>query len=327
LWSEPLDAGSPALSPEFVDLASSMAAYSDRAQAPNTTRAYTSDWRAFTTWAQDRGLQPLPAEPGTVALYLTAIADQCLKLATVRRRAAAITRVHRGASHPSPLEDPRVRAVLEGIARTHGAPPAKKVALERDALLAVIAAIDTATPAGLRDRALLLVGFALALRRSELVALRVEDLQRHPDGMLVTLNRSKTDQHGRGHTFLLAHSENPEACPVAALRAWIAHTRLTEGPIARRLSRTGSVLGPLTAQSIALIVRRRVQAADLPGTMAADSRGTRCAPGSRRRPLATATAPRRSATSPATATRAPSTATSRPAPAPKTSRGCCKHGP
>jgi site-specific recombinase XerC len=127
------------------------------------------------------------------------------------------------------------------------------VALERDALLAVVAAIDTTTAAGLRDRALLLVGFALALRRSELVAIRVEDLEPHRDGMLVTLNRSKTDQHGRGHTFPLAHSENPRAYPVAALRAWITHAQLTEGPIARRLSRTGRVLGPLTAQSIALI--------------------------------------------------------------------------
>jgi len=144
-------------------------------------------------------------------------------------------------------------------------PARKKVALDRDTLLAVVAAIDTSTAAGLRDRALLLVGFALALRRSELVAIRVEDLEPHPDGMLVPLNRSKTDQHAQGHTFLLAHSNSPEACPVTALRAWVTHAELAEGPVARRVSQTGRVLGPLSAQSIALIIRRRVQAAALPG--------------------------------------------------------------
>jgi len=179
---------------------------------PDTTRAYAGDGRACAEWTEERGLAAMPAEPATVALYLTAIAQSGLQLATVRRRAAAITRSHRVAQHPTPLADPRVKAVLEGIARTHGAPARKKVALGRDELLKVIAAIDVTTAAGLRDRALLLTGFALALRRSELVALRVECLEPHPDGMLVTLNRSKTDQHGEGHTFLLAHAQTPRGC-------------------------------------------------------------------------------------------------------------------
>jgi site-specific recombinase XerD len=256
-----------------VDLADAMRGYAQHAQAPNTTRAYAADWRAFTDWTQQRELRALPADPQTVALYLTAIAQDGLRLATVRRRAAAIGREHRAAGHPSPLTDPAVKTVIEGISRTHGAPARKKVALDRDTLLAVVAAIDTTTTAGLRDRALLLVGFALALRRSELVAIAVEDLAPHPDGMLVTLNRSKSDQHGRGHTFLLAHSDNPGACPVTALQAWIAHAQLTEGPLARRISQTGRVLTPLSAQSIALIIRRRVQAAALAGVSVEDFAG------------------------------------------------------
>jgi integrase len=196
-----------------------------------------------------------------------------LKLATVRRRAGAITRAHRAADHPTPLADPRVKSVLEGIARTHGAPPRKKAALDRDQLLSVTAAIDPTTTAGLRDRALLLTGFALGLRRSELVSIQVEDLKPHPDGLLVTLNRAEGDQHGEGHTFLLANGKSPEACPVTALHAWITHAQLTHGPIARRVSRSGRVLDPLTAQSIPLIIRRRLEAAALPGVNLDDYSG------------------------------------------------------
>jgi site-specific recombinase XerD len=263
----------PGLAVEVADLADAMAGYVQRAQAENTTRAYESDWRQFVTWAQERDLQAMPADPATCALYLAAIAQSGLKLATVRRRAAAITRAHRQADLPSPLADPRVKTVMEGIARTHGAPAQKKLALRRDALVAVIEAIDLTTPAGLRDRALLLTGFALALRRSELVALCVEDLQPHPDGMLVMLSHSKGDQQSQGHTFLLANGQSTEHCPVTALRAWIEHAQLTGEPIFRRLSWAGRVLSPLTAQSVTLIIRRRLQAAGLPGVSAEDFAG------------------------------------------------------
>lgn len=258
---------------QLAELGRSMLDYANQAQAPNTTRAYASDWRAFTQWADERGLRSMPADPATCALYLAAIVQTGLKLATVRRRAAAITRAHRRAHHPTPLSDPGVKSVLEGIARTHGTPARKKAALDRDQLLAVTAAIDPTTTAGLRDRALLLVGFALGLRRSELVALQVEDLKPHRDGLLVTLNRAKGDQHGQGHTFLLARGQTADACPVTALHAWITHAQLTHGPIARRVSRGGRVLNPLTAQSIPLIVRRRLEAADLPGVSLDDYAG------------------------------------------------------
>lgn len=154
------------LDPELAELVDAMAAYAAAAQAPNTTKAYESDWRQFEHWASEHQLPAMPAAPATCALYLTALAQRGLKVSTIRRRAAAITRAHRQAVQPSPAWDPRVLTVLEGIARTHGSAPVKKVALLRDPLLELIDRIDPSTPDGLRDRALLLLGFALGLRRS-----------------------------------------------------------------------------------------------------------------------------------------------------------------
>jgi site-specific recombinase XerD len=259
-FTEALPAG---LDPELHELVGAMCAYAAAAQAPNTTKAYESDWRQFEQWADEYSLTAMPAAPATCALYLTALAQRGLKVSTIRRRAAAITRAHRQVEQPSPVWDPRVLTVLEGIARAHGAAPAKKVALLRDPLLELVDRIDPTTPDGLRDRALLLLGFALGLRRSELVAVSVEHLSPHHDGLTVRLPSSKTDQTGQGHTFLLAYAQTPNPCPVRAVRAWIDHARLTTGPLARRVTRTGTVSSPLSAQSIALIIKRRARAAGL----------------------------------------------------------------
>jgi len=248
---------------ELADLAQAMDAYAAAAQAPNTTRAYRSDWAQFEAWCERYHPAALPAQPAVAALYLTALARHGLKLPTVRRRAAAITRAHRLAGLHSPIWDPRVITLLEGIARTLGAAPQGKVALLRDRLTAVVEGIDPATTAGLRDRALILVGFSLGLRRSELVALAVKDLSPHPDGLTVRSARSKTDHSARGTALLMAYAKDGRACPVRALRAWLDHTAITEGAIFRRVTRTGAVITPLTAQSVALIVKRRARAAGL----------------------------------------------------------------
>jgi site-specific recombinase XerD len=248
---------------ELLELVAAMDDYAAAAQAANTTRAYSSDWRQFEVWCRRYGLAAMPAEPQTAALYLTSLAHRGLKLSTVRRRAAAITRAHRVGGVGSPIWDPRVITVLEGIARTHGAAPAKKVALLRDPMLATIARIDGDTSSGLRDRALLLVGFALGLRRSELVTLTVEDLSPASDGIHVRVTKSKTDQIGRGARLLLTYAEAQRPCAVRALRAWLDHSGLTTGPLFRRITRTGAISSPLSAQSVALIVKRRVKAAGL----------------------------------------------------------------
>jgi hypothetical protein len=133
----------------------------------------------------------------------------------------------------------------------------------RDPLLEVIDRIDTATNAGLRDRALPLLGFAVELRRFGLVAVTVEHLSPSPDGPRIRIARSKTDQQARGHEPLLVYARPPRPCPVRALRAWLDPAKITTGPIFRRVTRTGAISAPLTAQTVALIIKRRGRAVSL----------------------------------------------------------------
>lgn len=263
LAGDPLAHLPPERRAELEDLVAAMERYAAAAQATSTVKAYSSDWRLFEAWCERYAFTALPATPEVAALYLTSLARRGLKVSTVRRRAAAITRAHRQAGLTSPVWDPRVTTVLEGIARSVGTAPAKKVALVRDRLTATIDLIDPTTTAGLRDRALLLVGFALGLRRSELVALTLADLSPATDGITVRITRSKTDQHAAGASLLLAYADQDRPCPVRALRAWLDHAEITSGPVFRRVTRTGAVSSPLTAQSVALIVKRRVTAAGL----------------------------------------------------------------
>jgi integrase len=117
--------------------------------------------------------------------------------------------------------------------------------------------------AALRDRALLLLGFAVGLRRSELVALQVEDLSPSPDGLRIRIARSKTDQQGRDQELLVVYAEPPRPCPVRALRAWLDAAEVTTGPIFRRVTRTGAISNPLTPQTVALIIKKRPRTAGL----------------------------------------------------------------
>src|SRR5450755_4012018 len=164
------------LAAELAELIEDAERYTAAAQALNTTRAYASDWSQFQAWCDRYRLESLPASAAVIGLYVTSLAKRGLALSTIRRRAAAIARAHRQAEHLPATSDPRVLTVMEGIARVHGSAPHKKTALLRDPLLELVDRIDPSATVGLRDRALLLLGFAVGLRRSELVALAVEDL-------------------------------------------------------------------------------------------------------------------------------------------------------
>ena len=254
---------SPELAAELRELVDNAERYAAAAQAVNTTRAYASDWNQFVSWCERFGMQPLPATAPVIALYLTSLARRGLAVSTIRRRTAAIARAHRQAGLLPATSDPRVVTVLEGISRVHGSAPHKKTALLRDPLLDVIDRIDIGTTVGLRDRALLLLGFAVGLRRSELVALDVAHLSPSPDGIRLRVARSKTDQRGRGHELLVVYAEPPHPCPVRALRAWIHGAGISDGAVFRRVTRTGAVSTPLSGQSVALIIKKRAQAAGL----------------------------------------------------------------
>ena len=246
--------------------------YVIEAMAANTRRAYRSDWRIFTTWCDMHGLAPLPAAPSTVARFLTAQAAT-LKVASLHRRLAAIVQAHRAAGYASPSDDATVRTVWRGIRRTKGTATAKKRALLTSDIRALLAVLPN-SPSGARDRALLLLGFAGALRRSELVALDVDDIEAvEGKGLLVRVRRSQTDQKGRGIQVPIHPGSDPLTCPVQALAAWLAVAGITEGPIFRPVDRHQRIgPGRLTAQTVALIVKRAATAAGLdPARFAGDS--------------------------------------------------------
>jgi integrase len=253
----------PAFAPAEVD---SARRYRDASRAEGTRAKYGADGGAFGRWCQERGHPALPAHPGAVAVYLSALADRHLAPSTVGRILAAIGH-HRlaGLVAPHKAEGGAVILdVLAGIRRSHRMPPARKAAADSYVLHAVLRAIDGDTLADVRDRALLGFGMASALRRSELVALTVADLERVPDGLRVRVGRSKTDQEGRG--MVIAVPDGRRLNPVAHLDAWLARAGIDEGPVFRSLV-NGRVGQALTDQSVSLIVKRRVQAA---GYAAAD---------------------------------------------------------
>lgn len=234
------------------------AEFLEASKAAATRRAYASDWRDFAGWATSHDLASLPADPEHVAVYLSSLATAGKKLSTIRRRCAAIAHVHERAGHGNPAVHIGVRATIGGIARSIGSAPLKKAALTADMLDRVVRKIPTDLP-GLRDRAILLIGFAGAFRRSELVGMDVADIVRHPKGIALTLRRSKTDQAGEGKVKAIPHGRKLKA--PAALDAWLAAAKIIEGPIFRGVVGLKVLNRRLDAKQVARIIKARVSAA------------------------------------------------------------------
>lgn len=236
--------------------------YASQSKADNTKRAYRADWADFTAWCAESGQQSLPASSGTLALYLTARAETC-KASTLQRRLSSISQAHAMAGHESPTKAAAVRMVWAGIRRSLGTAPQQKAA----AITTDIRAMCDTLPVGLlgvRDRALLLLGFAGAFRRSELVALDVEDVTFASDGATVTIRRSKTDQEGQGRKIGIPYGSNPATCPVRALLAWLEASGIAAGPLFVGLNRHGQMLPErLSDRGVARVVQRQAEAAGL----------------------------------------------------------------
>ena len=243
-----------------IDLAR---AYAQNAKAPATRRGYASDWRSFESWCNRMALPSLPADPRTVALYIANLADSH-KPATIGRHLAAIAARHkaRGYESPASMRHGAVASVWHGIRRTHGvAQDAKAPVLITD-LRAMVGKLRPGL-IGIRDRALLLVGFAGAFRRSELVGLNTEDMQFTGDGLVVSLLRSKTDQEAAGRKVGIPYGSNPDTCPVRALRAWQEASGIDAGPLFRSITRHGRIQGRLSGYAVALVVKWYAGAAGL----------------------------------------------------------------
>lgn len=247
----PIPAGDPLAS--YLAEAES---YARRAKAENTLKAYRSDWAAFESFCRGREVPSLPAAPATVAAY-AAEAARTLKANTVERRLTAISQAHQLAGCANPVEDKLVRTVMAGIRRVKGTTQQGKEPLSPDILRKMFAGArdDVRT---VRDRALLLVGFAGAFRRSEVVALRLEDVRFTDGGLVVTIPQSKTDPEGEGQTVGIPYGSHPESCPVRALAVWIERSNITYGYLFPVIGRWGGeVTGkPICDHQLAKIVKR-----------------------------------------------------------------------
>ena len=263
------------------------------ARADSTRRAYANDWVHFTDWCtsqQDEDGEPLgylPAAPETVAVYLAEYAGQ-LKVATLIRRCSAISAVHQAAGHVSPTASPLVRTTLAGIRRVHGISPAAKDPLVTHQVRRLLDALPREPSKALlaaRDRALLVLGFYGALRRSELIALDTTDIEVNDQGLVVSLRRSKTDQDAAGRRIAMLHTGAGDSCPAEVYQAWLAaldtalasqrpqaagdHRQLEPDgqlrtPVFRPVNRHGQLAGSrLTDKAVARVVQRTALLAGL----------------------------------------------------------------
>jgi site-specific recombinase XerD len=233
------------------------------ARSKNTVKAYRSDWRHFLTWCAGQGIPALPAEPKAVALYIAELADEA-KVSTITRRLAAISKTHQTAGFESPcaMRHAAVAEVLSGIRRTKGTASQGKAALLTVHIRQLIQAVPDSR-LGLRDAAILLLGFAGGFRRAELAAMKVEDVEFCEDGLKVTLRRSKTDQDGRGRSVGITYGSNPATCPVRTLKRWLETAGITAGPVFRSVNKSGRIGSSLSPQVVRLIVMRWSVAAGL----------------------------------------------------------------
>ena len=279
--------------------------FAQAARSDATLRAYRSDWADFAAWCGERQLVAMPATPETVALYIASRAESGpegddgrptapLKVATLERRLAAISQAHRLAGVESPALRSRepLHSVWAGVTRTLGTAREKVAPALAADVVAMAAVCDEAVrlgevleeaPPGLalrakRDKAMLLLGFAAALRRSELAAVRTEHLSFTPDGLRLLIPKSKSDQEGAGQVVGVAYGSRAETCPVRAVRSYLAaagreladqgRSSPLSGAVFRSVDRWGR-LGrkAITGRTVANVVKEHAAAAGLDPTL------------------------------------------------------------
>jgi site-specific recombinase XerD len=245
--------------------------YAEASHAKNTLRGYGSDLRLFDGWCARRGLRGQPAEPQTVVLYITELA-QTLKLATIQHHLAAIAFRHRETGLHSPVAHPMVRRTLRGIARTIGAAKTRKSALTLDALRALLLEIRGDGSKAKRDRAILLLGFAAALRRSEIAELIVGDVTFCTEGLRLRIRRSKTDQIGEGVELAVPSVANRSLCAVRAVREWLDAAGLDCGPLFRAYSLQGAATDhSIDGRDVANLIKKLAARARVAGDFSGHS--------------------------------------------------------
>ena len=242
--------------------------YAEKSRSENTWRGYRSAWARFEAWCLKAQLNALPANPQTVAMFIAAEADNGLANATLDHRLAAIRLVHLGAGHASPHNTLAVLEVLRGIRRSRREHPRFRRKPAEPAvdtqLKAMVDTLGTETLRDLRDRALLLYGFATALRGSELVRLHVDDIESREKGDVVSIRFSKGDQSGEGQAVAALSVPGSPYCPVSALQVWLQAALIESGALFRRVSISGSVGNDaLSDKTVVRLIKRTAKAAGL----------------------------------------------------------------
>ena len=231
-------------------------------KSSNTIRAYRSDFKDFGAFCAKNGFKPLPTEPKIVSLYLTHLSIKDAKMSTLRRRLVSIGVIHKLKNHYLDTKHPIIIENLMGIKRKKGSYQKGKKPILLNHLKLIIEAIDkdTSDESGirkLRDKTIILLGFAGGFRRVELISIDFEDLEFVSEGVKIFIRKSKTDQFGEGMLKGLPYFDNQKFCPVWHLKKWLEVSKIKSGPIFKRFSK-GLILGKnrLTDQSVALLLKK-----------------------------------------------------------------------
>ncbi|MDC2989897.1 tyrosine-type recombinase/integrase [Candidatus Pelagibacter sp.] len=235
-------------------------------KAQNTLRAYKSDFRDFGAFCSKHGLNSLPSEPKTVSLYLTHLSKN-FKISTLRRRLVSISMVHKLKGHYLDTKHPIIIENLMGIKRVKGSIQNGKKPILINHLKSIIDVINEQKNEEikkLRDKTIILIGFGGGFRRSELVSINHNDLEFVPEGLKITIKRSKTDQFGEGMTKGLPYFTNEIYCPVSNLKKWLKVSKINSGPIFRRFAKGSSLTEKrLTDQSVVLLIKEYLNLAGI----------------------------------------------------------------
>ena len=236
-------------------------------KASNTVRAYKSDFSDFGVFCAQNGFKSLPSEPKVVSLYLTHLSTKDAKMSTLKRRLVSIGVIHKLKGHYLDTKHPAIIENIMGIKRRKGSFQKAKKPILINSLKKIINAIDQQKKEEikkLRDRSIILIGFSGGFRRNEIVSLDYDDLDFVPEGLKLSIRRSKTDQFGEGFTKALPYFDSSQYCPVVSLKKLLDLSKIRSGPVFRRFSK-GSKLSEnrLTDQTVALLIKEYLNLAGI----------------------------------------------------------------
>ena len=231
----------------------------EHSKAPNTIRAYQSDFNDFCLFCNKNGFKFLPSDPKIVSLYLTHLSINEAKMSTLKRRLVSIGVIHKLKGHYLDTKHPAIIENIMGIKRRKGSIQKGKKPLLINSLRVIINVIDEQNKEEikkLRDRSIILIGFSGGFRRNEIVSLNYDDLDFVAEGLKIAIRRSKTDQFGEGSIKALPYFDSSQYCPVVSIKKWIEIANISSGPLFRRFSK-GSKLtdNRLTDQTVALLIK------------------------------------------------------------------------